>query len=130
MELKRSKKAIARHTEAFKREIIELHLRTGESKSSLQRRYKIRGKSAITHWMGMLGYSEISGNISRLTIQNCMEVAKKSNPTTSIENLEARIKLLEKQLEDERLRSEMLNRMVDLAEKTYKIPVRKNSDTK
>jgi hypothetical protein len=61
------------------------------------------------------------------------ELPKKSKNQKAVSSdraLELEIKLLKRQLEDERLRSEMLNRMVDLAEKTYKIPVRKNSNTK
>lgn len=118
------------YSEAFKRAVIEEYLSSGASKMDIQRKHGIMFKSAIVTWMKKLGYTETREKVARLTLINRTEVAKKSNPTRPVEDLEAKIKLLESQLEDERLRSEMLNRMVDLAEKTYKIPVRKNSNTK
>ena len=114
------------YSERFKRHVIEEYLRGGASKIEIQRRHGISFKSAIVTWMKRLGYTE---GLSNLPAHKRIEVAKKSNPTPP-ENLEARIKLLERQLADEKLRSEMLDRMVDLAEKTYKIPVRKSSGTK
>jgi transposase len=118
------------YSESFKRQVIEEYLRSGATKMEIQRKYGIAYKSGIVTWMKKFGYTEGYGGFSNLTSLKRIEVAKKSNPTTSSENLEARVKLLEKQLEDERLRTELLNRMIDLAEKTYKIPVRKNSNTK
>jgi len=44
--------------------------------------------------------------------------------------LEARIKELERLLEDEQLRSEAFSRIIDIAEREYNIPVRKKPNTK
>jgi hypothetical protein len=106
-------------------------LATGISKQKLQFKYGIRGKSAIYNWMQRYRYTTNYKKAVKLELINDPILAKQPilKSTSTIE-LEAKIKLLERQLEDERLRSEMLNRMVDLAEKTYKIPVRKNSGTK
>jgi len=128
-EVKRS--GVLRYSEAFKRQVVEEHLRTGIPKAHLQTKYGIKFKSAIFQWMREQGYVSRSGNNPNLGLINKQELAKKHLPKDSKTlELEAKIKLLERQLEDERLRTEMLNRMVDLAEKTYKIPVRKNSNTK
>ncbi len=43
----------------------------------------------------------------------------------TIEGLEARVKELERQLSDERLRSEAYDTMIDIAEETFNIPIRK-----
>jgi transposase-like protein len=118
-------------SKGFKQAVIEEYLRTGESKEVVQLRYGIKGNSSIQKWMKILGYSEGYQkpiNLGSLTENNVPKKVPVKIPDTL--SLEAKIRLLEKQLEDERLRSEMLNRMVDLAEKTYKIPVRKNFDTK
>jgi hypothetical protein len=48
----------------------------------------------------------------------------------SKEDLVKRIKELERQLEDERLRSEGFSKMIDIAEDQLKISIRKKSDTK
>jgi hypothetical protein len=81
--------------------------------------------------MRMLGYVDPYGK--GVNLESAKQPALAKQPTTkpaSTLELEAKIKLLERQLEDERLRAEMYDRMIDLAEKMYKIPVRKNSNTK
>ena len=121
------------YPEVYKRQIIEEYLLTGIPKLHLQRKYGIRFKSAISTWMKKLGYADIYLNKPNLDNINVIELSRKpkdENKVLSDQAFELQIKLLKRQLEDERLRSEMLNRMVDLAEKTYKIPVRKNFNTK
>ena len=44
--------------------------------------------------------------------------------------LVARIKQLEKELQDTKLREEGYRLMIEIAEKTFKIPISKKSDTK
>jgi transposase-like protein len=125
------KKKRSNFSKEFKQTVIEEYLRTGEPKEVVQLRYGIKGNSSIQKWMKILGYSE--GYQKPINLASITENAlpkKGIIATPEILSLEAKIRLLEKQLEDERLRTEMLNRMVDLAEKTYKIPVRKNFDTK
>src|ERR1700733_1574695 len=115
----------------FKRRVIEEYLKTGHSKEQIQLRYGIKGNSSIQKWMKLMGYVDVYQKEINLEITINDTLGKK--PTTKSSEtlqLEARIKLLERQLEDERLRAEMYDRMIDLAEKTYKIPVRKNSNTK
>jgi hypothetical protein len=114
-----------------KRKIIEEHLSTGLSTYQIEKKYGIKKHGALHQWMRSLGYSDVDKNTVNLARLKQPEVAKK-DPSKSPQTfeLELKIRFLEKQLEDERLRTEMLNRMVDLAEKTYKIPVRKNFNTK
>ena len=57
------------------------------------------------------------------------DMAKKT-PEERLKELEAENKRLSKALELERLRSEAYSTMIDLAEKTFNIPVRKKSGTK
>ena len=131
MEVKPEKEKRNNFSKAFKQAVIEEHLRTGESKEAIQLRHGIKGNSSIQKWMKILGYSEgYQKPINLVSITESTLPKKATVKTPEMLSLEAKIRLLEKQLEDERLRSEMLNRMVDLAEKTYKIPVRKNSGTK
>jgi hypothetical protein len=121
------------YPEAYKRQIIEEYLLTGVPKMQLQSKYGIRFKSAIATWMKKLGYVDVyrnNCNLANIKVTELPEKSKNQKAVSSDRALELEIKLLKRQLEDERLRSEMLNRMVDLAEKTYKIPVRKNSNTK
>ena len=120
------------YSEAFKREIISEHLRTGIPKDHLQKKYGIKFKSAIFEWMKALGYAQTNGNNANLGLINRPELAKKTskNPPSSLSELENEIALLKRRLEDEQLRAQMYNRMIDIAEKEYKISIRKNSNTK
>ena len=117
--------------DSFKRQLIEEYLNTSLSKYQVEQKYGIKKHGALSAWMKYLGYADSDKNEINLEAIKQPELAKKE-PVKSSQTLELekKIQLLEKQLEDERLRSDMLNRMVDLAEKTYKIPVRKNFNTK
>lgn len=121
----------AYYSDEFKHGIIQEHLKTGINRAELQRKYGIKGHSAIKRWMESLSYVANAENNATLD-SNRVELAKKdtSLDSATTKAMAAEIKRLKQQLDDERLRSEMLNRMVDLAEKTYKITVRKNSNTK
>lgn len=122
------------YSEAFRRVVIEDYLRSGCSKMSIQRKHGIRFKSAIVTWMKQLGYSDTHKKVSILEASNQLELAKKytspQSDSTDAKALAKRIKELERQLEDEKLRTEMLNMIIDIAETDYKLPIRKKPDTK
>lgn len=122
------------YSEPFKRMVIQEYLNTGVSKMFLLRKYNIRMKSGIQRWMHQLGYENIRPKTGYLTssITTVSLAAKKTNDKTSdpAHKLEARIKELERLLEDEQLRSEAYSRIIDIAEKEYNIPVRKKPNTK
>jgi len=115
------------YSDSFKLKLINEYLRTGDPKEQIQRRYGVYSNSAIQKWMKKLGYTD---PYLKLEVKNYPQVSKPDPKSTSANELEAKIKLLERQLEDERLRVEMYTRMIDLAEEKYKISIRKNSNTK
>ena len=53
-----------------------------------------------------------------------------SGSTDDVQVLRARIEELEEQLRHEKMRSEAYNTMIDLAEATFKVPIRKKSGAK
>ena len=55
---------------------------------------------------------------------------KKNTPKTKEEELQVRIKELEKALEYEKLRSLAYSTMIDIAEKEFNIPIRKKPRAK
>ena len=55
---------------------------------------------------------------------------KQKAPVSEQAALLEKIKLLELKLEEEKLRSEMYSRMVEIAEKDLNIPIRKKYNTK
>jgi len=104
------------------------------------------------HYVLGCGPTEISRtlSVSRHYVYSCITIFAKKNPEKAklmrkektkltrksvqaqsvklretIEGLEARVKELERQLSDERLRSEAYDTMIDIAEETFNIPIRK-----
>ena len=117
--------------ESFKRKVVEEYLATGCSKMELQRKYNIRCKSGIHTWMTKLGYTDThAGQRRKLAVLNKPSLPIQNKSQISPGDLEKRIKELERQLEDEKLRSEAYLRMIDKAEKELKIPIRKKPNTK
>ena len=139
MEQKRQKKGEhfnSKYPEKFKRKVIEEYLRTGCTKMDLVRKYKIRFKSGITSWMQELGYEDINRKmyyfevLNRATLMAGKKSKKQKAPVSEQTALLEKIKLLELKLEEEKLRSEMYNRMVEIAEKDLNIPIRKKYNTR
>ena len=125
------------YSEAFKRGVVEEYLRTGAPKLHIQKKYGIPFMSAIHTWMKRYGYKDIHGKVVYFEVANQIdpiEVGSKSTGKASHQpkqtDLEKRIKELERQLEDEKLRSEAYRLMIDIAEKELKIPIRKKPNTK
>ena len=119
------------YDQAFKRKVIEEYLATGCSKMDLLRKYNIQFKSAIQTWMRTLGYDDRGSQGQRFKFgQIILSVAKEKQNTSEPTELQKRILELERQLEDEKLRSEAYARMIEKAEKELKISIRKKTDTK
>lgn len=139
MERKKPKKGEhfnSKYSEKFKRKVIEEYLRKGCTKMDLVRKYKIRSKSGITTWMQELGYEDVSRKmyyfevLNRATLMAGKKSKKQKAPVSEQAALLEKIKLLELKLEEEKLRSEMYSRMVEIAEKDLNIPIRKKYNTK
>jgi transposase len=115
----------------FKRKVIEEYLLTGCTKLELQRKYNIRFKSAISTWMQRMGYLE-NYKAPSLKFSNTKRILLPANDKKSKKelDLQKRIEDLERQLEDEKLRSEAFVRIIEKAEKELKIPIRKKPFTK
>jgi len=90
----------------------------------------------ILRWMRQLGYD--TDNLSRrITFgENISLMAKKQTTTTKEEEsfeilqLKKRIYELENQLKDAEMKAIAFSTMVDIAEKEFKIPIRKKLNTK
>src|SRR5580704_5146008 len=121
-----------KYPESFKRRVIEEYLSTGIDKLTLQKKYGIRFKSAICTWMKRMEYEDIRGKKPYFEIVNRIALKKqysdKEGQAPQDEAaLKARIKLLERQLEDEKFRSEGYSMMIDIAEKELKVSIRKKA---
>jgi transposase-like protein len=121
-------KIIQIYSEEFKRKVIDEYLSTGIPKMDLLRKYGIKTKSGIQRWMKKFGYTDIykaaAPTFTFITSPTLIKKLKDEH------ELHKRIKELERQLAEEKLRSEAYARIIDKAEKELKIPIRKKPNTK
>lgn len=110
----------------FKLKVVQEYLSTSTSQKELMEKYKIRGPNTIKLWMRKFDLQLPSQQ--QIELQRMMSKEKEKTPYER--ELEAKVKQLEHQLEDEKLRTLALSTMIDLAEKEFKIPIRKKSGAK
>ena len=120
------------YSEAFRRKVIEEYLSGDVTKMFLVRKYGIKFKSGIQRWMKLYGYSDTRQPvmIKFKPVRLHALVRKMNTGKASKKQLEEKIRELEKQLEDEKLRTEAYERMIEKAEKELKVPIRKKSNTR
>jgi len=116
--------------ESFKRKVIEEYLSTRCTQAFLLDKYGIKFRGAIPTWMQKLGYTPgrivLQPNFDKQILIPLPKKKKNEKP----QDLEERIRQLEQQLEDEKLRAEIYSRIIDKAEKELKISLRKKPNTK
>jgi hypothetical protein len=131
-----------RHGSSFtiseRHQIIQEMLSSRLTKVEIWKKYtgKNEEHGILLKWMRQLGYStELSTR--RFTFgENISLMAKKQTTTTKTEEsfeilqLKKRIYELENQLKDAEMKAIAFSTMVDIAEKEFKIPIRKKLNTK
>lgn len=105
------------YSDEFKKMVCELYLKGNKTKEEIRKEFGIRGNSSLLYWLRQLGSEE---PIVR-PIPEMQFMAKSKNSVN---------KSLEKENEDLKLQLEMYRRMISIAEKEFKIPIVKKSDTK
>jgi hypothetical protein len=118
--------------------IIQEMLSTNCSRAEIWRKYTGQSEEHgfLLRWMRQLGYpTELA--TKRLTFgENNSLMAKKQTTTIKSEDsfeilqLKKRISELENQLKDAEMKAIAFSTMVDIAEKEFKIPIRKKLNTK
>ena len=115
---------------AFKRKVVQEYLNTDKPSRFITAKYGIGSGSAIQKWMQSLGY-ETSGRQRKPKFEALITPPlPKNKKQTTQQELQQRIRELERQLEDEKLRSEMFSRIIDKTEKELKISIRKKPNTR
>ena len=118
-----------KYTEDFKHFVCQEYLKGEKTKAVLWREH-VGGDSEhgnLLKWLRELGY--INGREKPPIIFSTL-MTKKESHQLNPEELERKVKELEKSLEDSQLKSEMYQRMIDIAEKELKINIRKKYNTK
>jgi transposase len=120
------------YSEAFRRKVIEEYLTGDVSKMFLLRKYGIKMKSGIQRWMKLYGYEDNKRPvIIKFSAATSHALIRRMNTgKASKKQLEEKIRELERQLEDEKLRSEAYERIIEKAEKDLKVPIRKKPNTR
>jgi transposase len=127
------------YTDAEKHEIIQDYLTSGRTKRDIWEKYtgQLEEHGQLLRWMRKLGYPE-ADPVKRVTfVKHIDQMKNKQNqsteePSESFEKLQLkkRIEELEQQLKDAEMKSVAYSTMIDIAEKEFKIPIRKKYDTK
>ncbi len=134
MDKKIIQKAARFHTEAEKHQIIQEFLSGQNTKTEIFEKYTgIRGEHGqILKWMLQLGYDTTKKPTIVANIHSVSKKKASKMEDESFENLQLkkRIVELEKQLKDAELKAIAFSTMVDIAEKEFKIPIRKKLNTK
>jgi hypothetical protein len=133
MDKKIIQKAARFYSDSEKHQIIQEFLLGHNTKTEIWEKYTgQRGEHGyITGWMRQLGYATKKPNIAA-NIQSMPKKKASEIEDESFENLQLkkRIAELEKQLKDAELKAIAFSTMVDIAEKEFKIPIRKKLNTK
>lgn len=120
------KRRLKHFTDEFRYQVVQEYLETDQSQLDLLRKYGIKGSSSILNWMRKFGLEQ--NQTDQIEIQRTM--SKETGKTPHEQELEKKVKELERLLENEKLRTMALNTMIDIAERELKISIRKKSGAK
>lgn len=140
MDKKIVKKAGKYFTQEDQHAIIQEMISNGLSKKAIWKKYTGQEEEhgQLLRWMKKLGYPIVGRPIStnfnnqRKTMPAKRKIAITDQSEESFENLQLKKRIfeLEKQLKDAELKAIAYSTMVDIAEKEFKIPIRKKLNTK
>ena len=114
-------------TEEDRIQIVSEYVRGGIPAQAIIEKYHLSSRQVLFNWMDK--YVNEKDLVSLPDDQSEDPMAKK-NPEDQIRELKEENKRLEKALELEKLRSKAFDTMINVAEQTFNIPIRKKSGTK
>lgn len=113
------------YTLAMKLQVVEDIERGHLSVTSAARQYGIQSRSTVVRWLRKHGNfdweNQTQSRMPKTNEQRIMELEAK------VKLLEKQKKLLEKQVDVSDKKTILFDMMIDIAEKEYNIPIRKNS---
>ena len=120
------KRKVNSYTDDFKLKVVQEYLMSDATVSEVQKKYGIKCRSCISDWVRKFGLDKPTER--EIEFEKAMK--EQSQKTPREQELELENSQLKKELEKERLRTVVLNKMIDIAERDLKIKVRKNSGAK
>jgi transposase-like protein len=114
------------YSDSFKLMVIKRVVSGELTREGARRVYGIGGVTTILKWMIKFGYCDHPQTHAPMS-----EPTKRIDTTENgdDQDLQKRIQLLEKQLHNERVRSQLYRTMIEVAERELGIAIRKKSDT-
>lgn len=108
-------------------QIVSEYVQGHEPASKIIEKYHIGSRQVLFNWMDKFVNEK---ELVSLPDKQSEDPMAKKNPEERIRELEAENKRLEKALELEKLRAKAYDTMINVAEETFNIPIRKKSGTK
>jgi len=119
-------KLVRKYSDAEKLQIIEAYMSFGGSMESFQAKYGM-GHSTLSRWMIKFG---LSNTTQRQFIEMKEQLDKSPEKTLRERTLEAKVAQLEKELKEERMKTEAANALIDVTEEELGIDIRKKAGAK
>jgi transposase-like protein len=114
---------------------VDLYFNKGVGVTQITRQIPV-GRSMLYRWFtkfaienGLKEPSDMNKDTAKGQDNSTLKEGQ-SGSTDDVQVLRARIEELEEQLRHEKMRSEAYSTMIDLAESTFKVPIRKKSGAK
>lgn len=114
--------AVSKYSQSFRQEVATDYVHGDLSYAQVAEKYGLRGRETVKEWVRSL---RKNGEIAPKTALPMTEEEKRASDAKDL-----RIKDLERQLEDERLRSLGFSTMIDVAEEELGVPIRKKYGSK
>ena len=111
-------KKVNHYSDEFKKRVVEEVLNGSESLEYYSRKYRIGGSTTISRW------------IDKFATEELPTMAIKRKDSEELAELKAELALLKRELEDERLRRQAYQLMVNIAEEEFNIPIEKKFGVK
>lgn len=110
---------------SFKLQVVQEIEQGHSSTTGVQRKYGIQARSTVVNWLRKYGSfdweNQTPSNMPKSNEQRLLELEQQ------VKLLQKQKALLEKQVEQADKKAIIFDMMIDLAEKEYNIPIRKNS---
>ena len=135
------KKAGKHFSVEYQHKIIQEMISNGCTKRAIWKKYtgQVEERGQLLRWMNKLGYGSYRPKKKAIFDEQIIQMSKKkivkqlteaSESNYETLQLKKRIFELEKQLKDAEFKTIAYSTMVDIAEKEFKIPIRKKFNTK
>ena len=111
------------YSEEFKRFVCNEYLAGSMTKSEVESKYSI-GNGRLTYWLRERGYGHLKSRIVPLPDMKSVKI------NTSEKDSKKSITELEKELQESQLLADTYRKIIEIAEKEFKINIVKKSNTK